>query len=144
MAIGLLRGASRRLRCRGRRSALDVEAVRIGRVREWLWLYLLLLMTRAMLAGGRTRDEWYAEPYLLLRQVRSHARVLDPIPALYHVGLEGYRSWAVVELEKQPTGVAEDGAEFISSPKRGGRSAAVVTGRLRGFAVVVSRSRHHD
>ena len=143
MTVRLLRGPSRRLRRCSCRSTLDVETVRIRRVREWLRLYLLLLIRRVMLAGGM-RDQGYAELYLLLGQVWSHARIFYPIPAFDHVGLEGYRSRAVVELEKQPTSVAEDGAEFISSPKRGGRSAAIVAGGLRGFAVVVSRSRHHN
>ena len=94
--------------------------------------------------AGQGKGQGHVSPYLLFGQIWSHARILDPIPALDHVGLEGYRSRAVVELEEQAACVAKHGAELISSPERGGRGAAIVAGRLRSFAIMVSRGCHHD
>lgn len=97
-----------------------------------------------MLAEGARRKGDRGPPYLLLGQVWAHARIFDPIPALDHVGLERYRARSVVQLEKQAAGVTEDRPELISSPEGSGRGAAIVAGGLRGFAIVVSGSCHHN
>lgn len=99
---------------------------------------------QGMLAEGAMRSGDRAPPYLFLGQVWAHACIFDPIPALDHVGLERYRARPVVQLEKQAAGIAENRPELISSPERSSRGAAIVAGGLRGFAIVVSGSRHHN
>jgi hypothetical protein len=49
-----------------------------------------------------------------------------------------------VEFEEQATGIAEDGADLVSSPERSGRGSTVLARRLCGFAIVSSHCRHVD
>lgn len=49
-----------------------------------------------------------------------------------------------MQLEKQATGIAEDGARFIAPPKRSGGGLAILAGRLLGLLIGVSRHGRHD
>lgn len=88
-----------------------------------------------------TREEapWaVVEAHLLLGAL---SRGLDAVPALDHIGLEAYRARTAVQLEEQAAGVAQDGANLIAAPERGGAGGAVLAD---GLLVVVSESGHVD
>lgn len=47
-----------------------------------------------------------------------------------------------MQLQEQATGIAQHGANFISSPERRSRGCAVLASGLCGFAVIISHGRH--
>jgi hypothetical protein len=71
------------------------------------------------LSTTRPRKKEELATYFLLCILRS-TRTLYAIATLDHVGLEAYRTWSAVEFEEEPAGIAQDGADLISSPERGG------------------------
>ena len=55
---------------------------------------------------------------------------LDAIPALDDIGLQRDGTRTAVQLQKETTGIAEDGARLIAPPERGGAGGAVLADRL--------------
>jgi hypothetical protein len=67
---------------------------------------------------------------------------LNAIATLDNICLQAYRPRSAVEFEEQATGIAEHGANLVSSPEGSCRGSAVLARRLCGFAIVSSHCCH--
>jgi hypothetical protein len=67
---------------------------------------------------------------------------LNAVATLDNICLQAYRPRSAVEFEEQATGIAEHGANLVSSPEGSRRGSAVLARRLCGFAIVSSHCCH--